>query len=423
MHPYERTPPHEGVSTELDIHMNQMVRILIIGALFLTSCASSATPAVPTAAIVPTSTSVAPPTGMPIATAAPTATIIAATETTVATEMPVATEEPTVLPEPTAVVPVLAPVTGQQILKLSAGNGNDQVGIASADQSITGPRAFRIGADGSIRLLDNLNKRVLFFDQTGKLARTIAISEARDPQDFIVNNAGEVFIFDNGNNQVLRYNPKGALASTIPLSPGISASADGIMLNADQDLMLIQNNQSFWVVLHKGTIVPPELQALTMRSGVVTPRSPMAFQVTYAENHNPLLRIVGLRGSQTSDLIGEVDQREIQLPGDVQFFNVDRAMSLYFTRPAPDAAGVDVWRVNPDGTPAGGAQLQTGACETSWRSLYIDQTGAAWTMCSSDSDVTITRYALLAPDGTPLPDAPNSAADVSWRPGARLDAA
>jgi hypothetical protein len=317
---------------------------------------------------------------------------------------------------------VLAQATGQQILKLSAGSGRDQVGIVPGE-FVTGPLSFRIGADGSIRLLDNVNKRVLFFDQQGKLTRTLAINEAQDPQDFIVNNAGEVFVFDRGSNQVLRYSPKGTISTTIPLSPGISAAANGIMLTSEQDLALVLNNQMYWVVIHQGITVPVELQGLTERTGIVTPRSPMAFQLTTGENQNPLLHVVGIHGGQSKDMFTEVDQRDIQLPNDVKFFNVDRAMNLYFTRSSPDTTGVEVWRVNPDGTPAGGAQLQSGECKTSWRSVYVDQTGVAWKMCVNESDVTITRYDLLAPDGTPLPEAPNNAADVTWRPGARLDAA
>jgi hypothetical protein len=309
---------------------------------------------------------------------------------------------------------------GQVVLQLSAG---DQIGVTSADGSVRGPRSFRIGADGSIRLLDNLNKRVLFFDQHGKLARTFPIAAAQDPQDFIVNNAGEVFIFDQGGSQVLRYGPQGQVTATIPLSPGVSASADGIMLTAGQDLMLVQGNQSFWVLVHQGATVPPELQPLTQRAGAVTPRSPVVFQTTANESQAAYLHVVGLRSGASGDMVSDVDGVLTQLPGDAQFFNVDRAMNLYFTRSVPDAEAVDLWRVRPDGTADGGARIVTGACGTSWRSLYVDQAGAAWTMCVAESGVTITQYPLLAPDGSALPAIAQNAAEVTWRPGARLDAA
>jgi hypothetical protein len=325
------------------------------------------------------------------------------------------------VPQPTA--PPLATVGGQPVLQLGAGNGEGQVGVRKEDTIISGPRSFRIGADGSIRLLDNLNKRVLFFDQSGKLARTFAIAQAQDPADFIVNNAGEVFVFDRAGNQVLRYSPQGKVTTTIPLSPGVSASADGIMLTAGQDLMLVQNNQSFWVLAHQGVVVPPELQSLTARAGTVTPRSPVVFQTTLTEQQTPFLHIIGLRSGGANDLIADVDGRAIQLPSDVQFFNVDRAMNLYYMRVSADNDAFDVWRVSPDGAAVGGAHIATGACGTSWRSLYVDQVGMAWAMCVGENGATVTRYPLLAPDGAPLPEVARDAADVTWRPGARLDAA
>jgi hypothetical protein len=102
---------------------------------------------------------------------------------------------------------------------------------------------------------------------------------------------------------------------------------------------------------------------------------------------------------------------------------VDRALSLYFTRPSAENDAVDVWRVAPDGTVAGGAHVATGSCGTSWRNFYIDQAGAAWTMCVDGQGATVTRYTLQDSAGQPLPEAAKDAADVAWKPGAILNAA
>ncbi len=390
---------------------------LLIAALLLTACSGSAGPSAP--AVLATPQPIA--TSIPeVVSTQPPATTIAPTaiQPAVATAAPVATPEPEA-----ATTRPLADGAGQVVLQLSVGTGDAEVGVVKEDPNTIGPRSFRIGADGSIRLLDNVNKRVLFFDQSGKIARTLPIAAAQDPQDFIVNNAGEVFVLDRAGSQVLRYGPKGDVTATMTLSPGVAASADGIMLTAAQDLMLVQNNQSFWVLVHQGAIVPPEIQSLTMRAGTVTPRSPTFFQTTLTETRTPYLHIVGLRRGPTSDLIADVDGRQILLPSDAQFFNVDRAMNLYFTRTSPESDAFDVWRVNPDGTPVGGVHIPTGTCGVSWRSLYVDQTGVAWTMCVSESGATITRYPLLGFDGTPLSEPANDAADVPWKPGARLAAA
>ena len=104
-------------------------------------------------------------------------------------------------------------------------------------------------------MLDNVNKRVLFFDQSGKVDATLRLDEMQEPIDFIVNNAGETFVYggDGGPNfQVLRYGPDGKVTLRLPVSPGVNA--DGIMLTAAQDLMLVQGNQTFWTLLHQGSL-------------------------------------------------------------------------------------------------------------------------------------------------------------------------
>ena len=63
-------------------------------------------------------------------------------------------------------------VEGEIVLKLTPGSGSGQVGIRGGSLNAVGPGAFRIGGDGTIRLLDNNNQRILFFDQQGKLLRS-----------------------------------------------------------------------------------------------------------------------------------------------------------------------------------------------------------------------------------------------------------
>jgi hypothetical protein len=318
----------------------------------------------------------------------------------------------------------LPTVEGQVVLQLSAGSGPNQVGMTGDAPNIIGPRSFRIGADGSIRVLDNVNRRVLFFDQNGKVTRTLRLDQAQEAVDFIVNNAGEVFVYsgDGGPNfQVLRYGPDGKLTTQLPVSTGVSA--DGIMLTAAQDLMLVQGNQTYWALLHQGVIVDPKLQPLTMQDGAVTPRSPAIFRTIPAENGGIDLRIISLNAGISGENVMEIANVTANLPADARFFNVDRAMNLYFTRPSPEGDAVDVWRVLPGGSIAGGAHILRGTCGASWRTFYVDQAGSAWTLCVDAQGAAITRYTLLDPNGQPLPEVAKEAADVAWKPGARLTAA
>jgi hypothetical protein len=348
-------------------------------------------------------------------------TELAATEPAIAaTQAPMPTEAV----EPGADVQPPPAVDGQVVLKLSAGSGPGQVGIQSDTPNIIGPRSFRIGADGSIRVLDNVNHRVLFFDQSGEVGRTLRLDDSQEAVDFIVNNAGEVFVYsgDGGSNfKVLRYGPDGKLTAQFPVSPGVSA--DGIMLTAAQDLMLIQGNQTYWTLLHRGVVVDPKIQPLTMQEGAVTPRSPAIFRTLPGENGTVDLHAIGLNAGLSGENVMEIANLTASLPSDARFFNVDRAMSVYFTRTTPDGDAVDVWRVLPDGTTAGGAHILRGGCEGSWRTFYVDQAGAAWTMCVDGQGATITRYTLQDSNGQPLPEAARDAADVAWKPGARLNAA
>jgi hypothetical protein len=399
--------------------------LALIAMLLLAACSGPSASVAPTSIPAPVPTAV-PTTAPPAATQAPVAatdqaTMVPATGIP-ATEPPIAAATATLAPAE-AEQP-LATIDGQQVLQLAAGSGPNQVGITTDGSNTIGPRSFRIGADGTIRMLDNVNKRVLFFDQSGKVTRTLQLDQAHDPIDFIVNNAGEVFVYggDGGPNmEVLRYGPDGKITLRLPVSPGVNA--DGIMLTAAQDLMLVQGNQTFWTLLHQGVTVDPKIQPLTVQEGTATPRSPAIFRTSPGENGALDLHAIGLNAGTSGEHMLEIGSLTTSLPADARFFNVDRAMSLYFTRPSAEGDAVDVWRVMPDGTIAGGAHIVTGSCGASWRNFYVDQAGTAWTMCVDAQGASVTRYTLQDSSGQPLPAAAANAADVVWRPGARLTAA
>ena len=400
--------------------------LALIAMLLLAACSGPSASVAPTSVPAPSATAV-PATAAPAtATQAPAATAEPATAVPTAaipaTEPPIA--EATPVPAATEAEPPLATVDGQQVLQLAAGSGPNQVGITTDGANTIGPRSFRIGADGTIRMLDNVNKRVLFFDSSGKMVRALQLDQTHDPIDFIVNNAGEVFVYggDGGPNlEVLRYGPDGKVTLRLPVSPGVNA--DGIMLTAAQDLVLVQGNQTFWTLLHQGVMVDPKIQPLTVQEGTATPRSPAIFRTTPGENGALDLHAIGLNAGTSGENVMEIGSLATSLPADARFFNVDRAMSVYFTRPSAQGDAVDVWRVMPDGIVAGGAHIVTGSCGTSWRNFYIDQAGSAWTMCVDAQGASVTRYTLQDSHGQPLPVAAADAADVVWRPGARLTAA
>jgi hypothetical protein len=338
-----------------------------------------------------------------------------------ATEPPAPTEGSV---EPTAAPVSRSPLQGEVVLKLSAGAGPDQVGVYSGGDpaQFSGPQAFRIGADGTIRVLDNVNNRILFFGPDGKPARILDLGADIVPRDFIVNSQGEVFVFaGSGMNEIRHYSAKGKLLERLPV--GFGVLADSIALTSAQDLLLISDNQFYWFIKHNGVVVPPKLQSVTEHEGIGTPRSPTLFQTVTGADGTVDLHVIGLTTSVSGDRMSEVVTVKTGLPDGARFFNVDRAMNLYFTQITPDHDAVDVWRVLPDGTTAGGAHILLDGCAFSWRTFYVDQAGTAWTLCVSAQGVTVTRYLLHDANGQPLPDTATEAADVAWKPGKRLDAA
>ncbi|HEU4325204.1 MAG TPA: hypothetical protein VFS21_18830 [Roseiflexaceae bacterium] len=378
--------------------------VLLVAAALLAGCQGAGTPD-PSAGQPPAATAPAQP--------EPTESPAEEAEVTEAPALP----EPAGAPaEPAA---PLALAQGQQVLRLAYGADAGQIGQGGA-------AAFRIGGDGTVRVLDAVNKRVLFLGQDGAQGRVQSLAEAQEPVDFIVNNDAEVFVFDQGqgsNPQVLRYGRGGELAARYPLAPGVAVNANGITLTSDQTLMLTWENSRVWTVLHRGVVVPPEVQPLTEQPGAASPRSPVLFE-TRAGSGAPTLWVVGLTSSIAGDMLGEVQRLDTPLPPEARFFNVDRAMNLYFLRQSDQDETADLWRVQPDGSVAGGAQIPlTGCGLRSWRSLYVDQPGAVWTMCAVEGGVAFTRYDLLDPAGAPLAAAPPQAAEVAWRPGANFSAA
>lgn len=382
--------------------------------LLLAACASPAA-TVPT--VVPTAAAPAATHASPAATARSAATQAAAPNEAAL--------------ESTATAPAAPPpatVIGDVVLRLGAGTAPDQVGISGDAGALNGPRAFRIGADGSIRLLDPARKRVLFFKPDGTLQRTLPIDEATSTIDFIVSNTGDLYVLAtiaSGEPKVLHYAPSGKLAEQIPVGQGIGINANGIMLTAEDSLMLVQNNQLSWTIRHHDTLTPPAVQALTQQHAVPTPRSPALFASGVAMNGTQPLTVIGLTGSVFGDMLTDVTTIQAQVPDDMRFFNVDRAMNLYFASD-PAADQIDVTRVAADGAALGGARIDQRGCDSSlrsWRSFYIDQDGSAWGMCVTPTELTIARYTLRDAQGQPLPPAAQQPADVAWKPGANFSAA
>jgi hypothetical protein len=374
-----------------------------------------------------------PPTDLP-------STAFPAISPTADRTIPTATSEPVDVPiTPTAAlatpVPGLAtpgPLAalaidpGEVVLELPQGTDSGQVGILDSGE---GPTSFRIGADGTIRILDAVNRRLLFFTPNGTQQRSLALNEFDILTDFIVNGQGEAFVYGMNRNgpTIIRYSQGGDVLEQLPVSPGLFANA--ISFNGEGDLLLTRDNTEFWVIRRRDTFVPTIIQPLTRQQGAVTPRSPVVFRTIREESANGTpqvtLQIESFSGGVNSDSFALVGAYAMNVPESWHFLNVDRAMDLYFisdfdTQPT---STIDIWRVSAQGEPIGGVRIAS-ECAIDWRRIYVDQAGSAWTFCQSSSGVTVKRYGLRDPQGQPLPAAAATPPDDSpWRPGRRFSAA
>ena len=385
---------------------------LIAGAAVL--CAACTAPAAqqPTPQVQPAASTAAQPTANAETTAAP---------------QPTASAEATAAPQPTAAPQATTAAEpqitqGETVLTLAIGSGSGQVGISGSGTDITGPRTFRIGSDGSIRLLDTLNKRILFFAKDGKLTRTFAIANVDRVIDFIVNNNGEIFVLaalPDDQTKVLHYNPAGTLVEQIAINDVVAQRADGIMLTAQGWILLVQGNTYSWVIRHNAVDTPPSLQALTERDAVPTPRSPVLFGTADAGGALEVQILAPI-----NDALIQTNTLASQAPATTSFFNVDREMNLYSASDF-SKGHVNFYRLATNGSVLGSVNISASGCAErtrSWRSYYIDQVGSAWSMCVTANQVTLNRYSLRDAQGQPLPEAAPTPADVAWKPGANFRA-
>jgi hypothetical protein len=397
----------------MDRSSRRRARVLLIGML-ATLLGACSTGAMPTATPAATSVAGLRPTAMPRPTDPPPAAspvLVDPAPPTAAAEQDGGPGTPEA--QPTEQPPAEEPPTvdGQTALTLGRGAGDGNIGANTT---------LRIGADGSIRVLDSDNRRLLFYDAAGALQREQPLAEADSPLDFIVANSGEIFVLDdagdttNGVGPVLRYAADGTLAERIALGEKIFAAA--IMLNANNDLF-VANGAYYWLIQHDGQALPAEVQPFTARVGSITPRSWAAF---VSEGNQESGRAT-IKISKPDDVANS--QMILLVPVDQQFFNIDREMNIYATTaPYFWDSGIDVWRYNSAGVAMGGAHIDTSGCQydssdAASRNFYIDQAGSAWVLCLNDAGATINNYHLLDSERQPLPAAASEPADVAWKPG------
>jgi hypothetical protein len=359
-------------------------------------CGCSASPQPPVVDGPPTTAPQTTPTNATATEPPATPTLVpplAGTPTDAPTEMP-ADDRP-------------AQAAGEVVLRLPAGSGPGQVGITND----AAPPTFRIAADGSIRIMDTVNKRLLFFNgASGPLERTIDLQALQHPIDFAVSGSGDVFVLDAGAWSLTGYGLDGQLEGNTPTHPLFKGLFSTISLDAHGGLWGVGDQVRY-------TIMPAEApldgvhEGETLFRGVPTVRSPMSFEIR-ENSRQPGGKLLSINnftdGSLAQFDLGDAD-------GDVSFLDVNQGMEPYVQ--IANGTTTQVRRFSVTGDLLGSLTIDRSGCRMAARAVYVDRPGDVYGMCADDAGVTVTRYVMTDDAGSRLPLFDQLVTDAPWSPG------
>lgn len=335
--------------------------------------------------------------------------------TTAAPTEPPATQIPASTPTLTAAtsVPTLTAATtlpavaqGQEVLTIPAGSGSGQVGISATD----GPPTFRIAADGSIRVMDTLNKRLLFFTgQPFKLTQTLDLSFLKRPDDFVVTGRGDLYVLDAEAWAISHLSIQGAELNNIALNPATKGKFTTISLTADGRIFGLERNAGYLLIDAAGPI-PIEDQPSSQVEGSATVRSNAIFSIVL-DNSNQRRQslLINYGGVAPATIpLGEID-------GEAMFVDVNQGMEPYTL--VKRGTSAEIQRFNVDGLLLGTLTLDLSGCRAIPRGVYVDRPGDIYTMCVGEQGVSIKRYVMIDAQGQPLPRFDQLVQAAPWSPG------
>lgn len=295
-----------------------------------------------------------------------------------------------------------APTT---VLALKAGSGRGQIGITATD----GPSAFRIAADGTIRIMDTVNRRLLFFNgRSGRLASTIDLKFTKRPTDFVVTGQGDLYVLDAGAWTIEHLSIRGARLGTVPISAALKGRFSTLSLTADGRLVGLGTGQGY-VLVNNGSPIPLDSQPRARVQGVVTVRSNALFSIAPDSTNR--------RQSLLIDY-GAIAPRGIDLgavQGTAAFLDVNQGMEPYVAIQRRGSA--ELRRYAVDGQLLGTLTLDQSGARRALRPIYVDRPGAVYTMNVTRTGLTIQRYVMAGAGGRPLPLYSQLVTTAPWSPG------
>jgi hypothetical protein len=149
------------------------------------------------------------------------------------------------------------------------GTGPDELGLDSGPvQARIGPSAFDIAPDGSVVVLDQVNRRLAFYERGVPRARLVAIPFAGGEGDLALDRDGTVHVLDDGGAAtrapiVRAFDASGRPGSTAPLA---ARGADMLRIGPDGPLAHAYPSQAWLPVARRGLRLTPREQVAQARS-------------------------------------------------------------------------------------------------------------------------------------------------------------
>ncbi|MBM4342530.1 MAG: hypothetical protein FJ100_04040 [Deltaproteobacteria bacterium] len=300
-----------------------------------------------------------------------------------------------------AVAPVVAtnPVQGGawrrfEVARLPWGSGPGQAGrVAEGDQNLEGPMAIDVSADGSVWLLDQVNRRILVFAD-GQAPR--AIAAPRTAQDLVVDGAGQPWTLDRlVDRQVRQLDAQtGQVAQTLDLAaagvaePGLSTA-----------LWLHQGH--LWLELENTHLVPLQSKSAAIKG---RPSRDGHWLLSALRVPPDKVAVAGVQVGQTeSGAPGVALQHQFDLPvWAIADLDSDAGGRVWLTadlvRFGPDDRPADRKRMAIAWTPQGKVAAQVALCapegaEEQFRTVRITTAGEIVNLCRGPLGIVVERWA------------------------------
>jgi hypothetical protein len=142
----------------------------------------------------------------------------------------------------------------QTIAQFPAGAGPQELGIKNLElMEPQGPNAIAARADGSLAILDTVNRRVAI-TRGSNIERTISLAGTIYPTD-LQEAGGRLYVLDGGSNQILEVDD--STIRTIPLPAASFGRTSGLMDAGNGVIAVIEEGLSYYrVAAGRGTLAP-----------------------------------------------------------------------------------------------------------------------------------------------------------------------